>query len=390
MDGLTPSAYLRDPFPNGFVPAVGSSQGLLSSIGTAIDAPLSNTRVPYTVNWNLNVQYQLPGDILVEAGYVANHGVQLNQSGENTYNLNQLTAAQLTQGTKLQQSVPNPFFGLITVGALSGKTVPASALITAFPQFPQVYPLYMSGSTSNYQSLQIRAERRFNRGMSFMLTYTFDKLIDDYSIIANSGRNAPIQNIYDRHSERSVSPNDISQVLSLSSVYELPIGRGRLLGRGWNHFTDLLLGGWQVNGILSLQTGMPLALSTQNTSNAGGAVLRPNTNGQSAALSGSDNDRLNRYFNTSVFSQPAPFTFGNVGRTLSDVRGPGLRNLDFSAFKNFHIRERATLQFRAEFFNFTNTPAFGLPDQVLTDQTFGRITSSGTPRQTQFALKLLF
>jgi hypothetical protein len=390
VDGLTPSAYLRDPFPNGFVPAVGSTLGLLSAVGTAIDAPLRDTRIPYTVNWSTNVQYQFPGDILVEAGYVANRGVQLNQSGENTYNLNQLTPAQLTLGTKLQQTVPNPFFGLINVGALSAATVPASALITSFPQFPQVYPLYMSGSTSNYQSLQIRAERRFNRGVSFMLTYTFDKLMDDYSIIANSGRNAAIQNIYDRRSERTVSPNDISQVLSLSSVYELPIGRGRLLGRNWNHLMDALLGGWQVNGILSLQTGMPLALSTQNTSNAGGAVLRPNNNGHSAALSGPDNERLNRYFDTSVFSQPAPFTFGNTGRTLADVRGPGVHNLDFSAFKNFHIKERANLQFRAEFFNLTNTATFGLPDQVFSNQTFGRISSAGSPRQAQFALKLLF
>src|SRR5215471_10356333 len=140
----------------------------------------------------------------------------------------------------------------------------------------------MIASTSNYQLLPIRGERRYDRGMSFMLTYRYDKLIDDYSIIANSGRNAALQNIYDRRSERTVSPNDISQVLSLSSVYELPIGRSRLVGKKWNHLTDFLLGGWQVNGILSLQTGMPLALSTQNTSNAGGAVLRPNNNGHSA------------------------------------------------------------------------------------------------------------
>ena len=117
--------------------------------------------------------------------------MQLNQSGENTYNLNQLTPAQLTLGTKLQQTVPNPFFGLINVGALAAATVPAGALITSFPQFPQVYPLYMSGSTSNYQSLQIRGERRFNKGMSFMLTYTFDKLMDDYSIIANPAGTPP-------------------------------------------------------------------------------------------------------------------------------------------------------------------------------------------------------
>jgi Carboxypeptidase regulatory-like domain len=390
QDGLTPSGYISNPFPNGFVPPLGSSQGLLSSIGTAIDAPLRATKTPYTENWNFNIQYELPGGILAEAGYVANRGLQLNESGEGTYNLNQLTPAQLTLGTKLQQSVANPFFGLITVGALAAKTVPLSMLLAQFPQYPQVYPLYLNGSTSNYQSLQIRGERRFSKGMSVLLTYTFSKLIDDYSIIANSGRNAAIQNIYDRHSERSVSPNDISQSLLLTSVYEIPIGRGRWLGKNWNHLTDALLGGWQVNGILTLQTGFPLALSTQNTSDAGGAVLRPNTNGQSAALSGPDNQRVARYFNTSVFSQPAPFTFGNVGRTLPDVRGPGTHNLDFSAFKNFHIKERANVQFRAEFFNLTNTPTFGLPDQVLSDQTFGRITSAGSPRQVQFALKLLF
>ncbi|MDQ6758558.1 MAG: TonB-dependent receptor [Acidobacteriota bacterium] len=391
QDNLTPANYLSNPFPTGFVAPVGSSQGLSSSLGTAISAPLRATKVPYTENWNLNIQYELPGGILVEAGYVANRGLQLNQSGEGTYNLNQLTPAQLTLGNKLQQSVPNPFFGIVTTGALAAKTVQAGMLLAPFPQYPSVFPLYLNGSSSNFQSLQIKVERRFSKGLSALLTYTFDKLIDDYSIIANAGRNAGIQNIYDRHSERSVSPNDISQSLLLTSVYEIPIGRGRLLGKNWNRVTDFLIGGWQVNGILTLQTGFPLALSTQNTSGAGGAVLRPNTNGQSAALSAPDNQRLARYFNTSVFSQPAPFTFGNVGRTLPDVRGPGVHNLDFSAFKNFSIKERAKVQFRGEFFNLTNTPTFSLPDQVFSSSTFGRITSTaGSPRQVQFALKLLF
>jgi hypothetical protein len=389
VDGLTPSTYISNPFPSGFVLPVGSSQGLLSSIGTAIDAPLTNTKTPYTENWNFNVQYDLPGGILVQAGYVANRGLQLNQSGEGTYNLNQLTPAQLALGNQLQKNVPNPFSGLITVGALSGKTVPYSSLITAFPQFPQVYPLYLTGSSSNYQSLQVKAEKRFSKGMSFLLTYTFDKAMDDYSIIANAGQSADLQNIYNRRGEWSQSPNDVPQALNLTFVYEIPVGRGRLLGKNWNHLTDALLGGWQVNGIMTLQSGMPLALSTQDTSHAGGAVLRPNSNGQSAALGGSVESRLNEYFDTSVFSQPAPFTFGNTGRTIN-VLGPGPHNLDFSAFKNFHIKERANLQFRAEFFNFTNTPTFGMPDVVLSDTTFGRISSAGSPRQMQFALKLLF
>ncbi len=388
---LTPLSYLSNPFPNGFTAAVGSSKGLLSSIGTAINAPLRATKVPYTENWNLNIQYELPGGILLDAGYVANRGLQLNESGEGTFNLNQLTTAQLALGNKLQASVLNPFSGLITVGTLATKNIQAGMLLTPFPQYPSVFPLYLNGSSSSYHSFQLKGERRFSKGMSALMTYTFAKAIDDYSIIANAGRNAAIQNVYDRYSERSVSPNDISQSLLLTSIYELPIGRGHWVGKNWNHVTNFLIGGWQVNGILTLQTGFPLALSTQNTSNAGGAVLRPNTNGKSAALPGTTEERLSRYFDTSVFTQPDPFTFGNVGRTLGDLRGPGIHNVDFSAFKNFRIKERANLQFRGEFFNLTNTPTFNLPDQVRSNSTFGRITSTAaSPRQVQFALKLLF
>ena len=390
QDGLTPSDYLSNPFPKGFIAPLGSSLGLASSVGAGINAPLNNTVTPYTLNWNLNLQYEIRGGILVEAGYVANRALQLNQSGEGTYNLNQLRPEQLKLGTQLQQTVQNPFYGVITVGALSARTVPRSMLLTSFPQFTTVYPLYLVGASSNYQSLQMKAEKRFGKGFGFLATYTFDKLIDDYSIIANAGRNASIQNIYDRHSERSVSPNDYPQRLVGTGVYELPIGRGRMVGKNWNRVTDSLIGGWQINGLLTLQSGQPLALSTQNTSGAGSAVLRPNTNGQYAGFTGPVVDRLAKFFDTSVFSQPASFTFGNVGRTLPNVRGPATRGLDFSAFKTFRLGERMSLQFRAEFFGATNTPIFGLPDQTFSNNTFGRISSAGGSRQSQFALKFLF
>ncbi len=177
----------------------------------------------------------------------------------------------------------------------------------------------------------------------------------------------------------------------MSYVYAFPFGHGKALGANWNRGLDALLGGWQMNGILALQTGMPLAMSTLNTSNSGNNTLRPNNNGKSAALPGSVHDRLNHYFDTSVFSQPAPFTFGNSGRTLADVRGPGSRNLDFSLFKNFRIVEKASLQFRGEAFNLFNTPVFGFPNQSLNAPSFGVITAqANSPRQLQFALKLLF
>jgi len=119
--------------------------------------------------------------------------------------------------------------------------------------------------------------------------------------------------------------------------------------------------------------------------------LRPNNNGQSAKLDGNIESRLTRYFNTGVFSQPSPFTFGNTGRTLPDVRGPGVNNLDYSIFKDFKPLEKMTIQFRAEAFNLLNKPQFGFPNSSLSSGQFGVISSqANSPRQLQLALKVLF
>lgn len=392
LDGVRPNNYLRDPFPDAFAPVTGNSTGLLTGIGSEISATnYRDSVVPYTQNWSLNIQRQLPGQLLIEGGYVGNRGIHLTRTGEGNYNLNQLRPEVLQLGTQLQQSVPNPFFGLISSGPLAARNVPRSFLLRPFPQFAIVNEMFGTGASSNYHSFQLRAEKRFHSGLNFLFSYTAAKQIDDNSIISTVGRNALQQNIYDRAADRAVSANDVAQRGVLSFVYELPFGRGRALGSNWNRVTDAMLGGWQTNGVLAVQGGQPLALATQDTSNSGGNSLRPNNNGQSAKLSGSVHERLERYFNTSVFSQPAPFTFGNTGRTLPDVRGPGTNGIDLSLFKNFAITERTSVQFRAEAFNFTNTPNFGLPNQNLNNQQFGVISSqANSPRQIQFGLKLLF
>ena len=250
----------------------------------------------------------------MELGYVGSRGLHLSWP---SYNLNQLRPEQL--GSQLSQQVKNPFFGLIMSGPLATPTVPFSALASPYPQFTSVALQTPSGSTSIYHSLQLKTEKRFGAGLSFLLSYTFQKLIDDNSSTAVVGSNAGNQNIYDPRGERSVSANDVSQVLSVSYVYDLPFGEGRRFGGGWNPVTNGVIGGWQVNGIVAMQTGQPLAITTQNTSGAGNASLRPNNNGHSAKLDTPIESRLNKYFNTSVFSQPAPFTFGNTGRALPDV-----------------------------------------------------------------------
>jgi hypothetical protein len=386
-NGVTPTNYLQDPFPGGLLPITGSTQGLLTGIGTPLTALIvGDVRIPYTETWNLNVQQQLPGDVRLEAAYVGGHSLHLSY---NPYSLNQLRADQLS--SQLQQQVANPFFGLIPSGPLATATVPYSSLAAPFAQYTSVGLQFPSGATSLYHSFQIKAEKRFGSGLSFLLSYTAQKLIDDNSATAVVGANASNQDIYDRRGDRSVSANDVSQLLVVSSVFELPFGKGKRFGSGWSRAVNSVMGGWQMNGIATFVTGLPLAITTQNTSRAGNSVLRPNNNGHSAKLGGSVESRLSKYFDTSVFSQPAPFTFGNTGRTLPDVRAPGTRNIDLSLFKSFAIVERMSLQFRAETFNLLNTPRFGNPDSVLSDAAFGVISAqANSPRQIQFGLKLLF
>jgi len=390
LDGVTPNHYLNNPFPDGFLPLTGNSLGLLTFIGQGPSAPLRDTVTPYTQNWNFGIQRELPGSLLLEASYVGSRGVHLVDNGTN---LDQLEPQHLALGAKLLDNVANPFFGLVSTGTLAQPTVQRRFLLRPYPQFNGVTALFFTGSSSIYHSFQLKAEKRLSQGLSFLLAYTNAKLIDDSSQSnGNYGREGVRQNAYDRRADRSISPNDISQRLVISFVYELPIGRGRKLGNDWNRVADILVGGWQVNGIATLQTGLPLTISASNTCNCFNNGLRPNISG-SAKLSGDVHGRLEQYFNTSVFSQPVTYSFGNTSRTLPDVRGPGTYNWDLSLFKNFRVSEGLNLQFRAEAFNLFNRVQFGLPDQNFANlgRGFGRITSqANSPRQMQFALKVLF
>jgi hypothetical protein len=155
-DGLTPAVYLSNPFPTGLNLPVGSSQGLLTGIGSSYENPLTgDNKVPYTLNWDFNVQRQLPGGILVDAAYVGNHGVHLNLGGENNYNLNQLTPDVIGLGTRLQQSVANPFYRVITTGPEATASVPLAYLLAPFPQFTGVDASFPHRRLQRIQCLSI-------------------------------------------------------------------------------------------------------------------------------------------------------------------------------------------------------------------------------------------
>ncbi len=146
-------------------------------------------------------------------------------------------------------------------------------------------------------------------------------------------------------------------------------------------------GGYQVNGILSAHNGNPLAFSANNVANILNPGERPNSSGKDARVDGRVEDKLNGYFKTSTFSQPPIYTFGNMSRTSGYLRSPGLRNLDFSIFKQFSVNENIQTEFRAEAFNAFNTPQFGAPDTSVSSATFGVISSQlNAPRQIQLQL----
>jgi hypothetical protein len=199
------------------------------------------------------------------------------------------------------------------------------------------------------------------------------------------------QNSYDVAASRSLANIDVAHSVVMSYLYELPFGRGRRVGSSWSVIPQAILGGWQFNGITTFQTGVPLMLTANNSAGIFNPVTRPNNNGKSGKLDGPVDERLNAYFDKSVFSQPLPFTFGNLAASLPEIRNDGVRNFDLSVFKEFMLRERGRVQFRTEMLNAFNTPRFGTPNVSVTSTSFGVINSqANAPRQIQFGLKVLW
>ncbi|MFB3828534.1 MAG: TonB-dependent receptor domain-containing protein [Bryobacteraceae bacterium] len=392
--GLTPFATLSNPFPNGLVAPTGSSLGAATGLGQALSIWGNDPVMPGSYQWNVDLQRQLPYSVLVDVAYVGNRGVHLAGARQ----INTLPTQYLAMGPALLQTVRNPFAGTVPTGTMAQPNVTASRLLRPFPQFEGISYVNETAGNSIYHALQMKVEKRMSAGLSFLVAYTAGKLITDVpwavSGIGPNNGSGTYQDWNNLRLERSLSAQDISQAMAISYNYELPLGKGKPLGTAWRGPAQWLLGGWQINGITRLATGTPLGLttSTNNTNSLGGGS-RPNSTGTSAALPGgrTTNDRINQWFDTSVFTLPAAFTYGNVARTLPDVRAPGVVNFNTSLFKNLAFKEIWNLQIRAEFFNLLNHPAFGPPAVSAGARAFGTISSTAAlPRVGQFALKLTF
>jgi hypothetical protein len=384
--GITPANYLHDPYPQGFVKPPGASLGLSSQLGQAILPWNSNFPNSYTQQYNFGLQRELPMSFLVDLAFVGSHTIGMPIQAPIT----QLPPQALAIGSSLLSQVANPFYGLIASGPLSSPTVAQQRLLAPFPQFASV-TLYTPIGMATYESLQARLERRFSKGVSFQMSYTFGKALTDVGGTGIFGFNsATMQDYYNLRGEKALSPSDISTRVIFSLQWELPFGRGKRMLGGSGGIANAVVGGWQINTIGTIQTGYPLSLTTAvNQTNALGGTSRPNiASGASPNLSSGQS--LSEWFNTSVFSQPPPFTFGDVGRTLPSTRAPGLQEFDLSLFKNNVVRERYNLQMRFEAFNIVNRANFSAPGAVFGNPQFGLISATGAARVLQIAAKVIF
>ena len=394
--GFTPYHTLDNPFPNGILTPPGSARGLNTLVGLGGAANLRDFHTGYMQQWNLDIQRELGRNMILEVAYAGSKGTGLPaQYGSQ---LNQLPDALLAMGTSLLELVTNPFFGYVSTGTLAQPTVQRGQLLRPYQQFTSLtlegYPI----GHSNYHSFQLQFNKRFSTSL-IGVAYTVSKGIgntesrSDWLEGGAQGASMRFLNNNNRALDRSLNLFDSPQRLVVNYSIDLPFGQGQrflknlgLLGRA--------VSGWQLSGIFTAQSGTPLGLDAiTNLTGSFGGGSRPNNNGTSAKLIGSAKDRIYRWFNTSVFSQPPAFTYGNTGRTLPDTRHDGINNLDLGLFKNNKLGPdgRYNLQFRGELFNIANHVRFGYAGMSFGSPQFGVISSQGnTPRQIQLALKFLF
>lgn len=395
----TPGSSLSNPFPSGIVQPVGAAQGLLTGYGRqTLPVRVAELRNPYIGQWNLNVQRELPGRLIAEVAYTGSAGIGLLSGSTD---LNQLSADALTLGAAtLQTMAANPFLTLPAdqrppAGSiLSNAAVTVAQLLRPAPQFGRIQSVFANDGHSTYHALQTKLSRRFSDSLSFQGSYTFSKLIDNISAIqAASGVQTPnFQDNNNRRLDKSVSTIDATHRLIANAVYALPAGQGRRwLNRGG--LLNTLIGGWTANTIVQAQSGFPLAITATALSGQAGLAfsdMRPNLIGDPRIEGGMTAERINRWFNTAAFAQPASFASGNAPRTLSGVRAPRYFGVNFGLHKNFAFNEYTRLQFRAEAFNLFNRANFNRPNTTFGSANFGTIQGTEDPRQLQFALKFYF
>jgi hypothetical protein len=385
---LPPPVVPGSALPPFCAPGVPNPCTLVQAMGVQLDA-----KTPTVVSWNYSIEQQLERNMSLRVAYVGSHGY---------HNIIDIDA-----NTIPQQICSNP--AGCASGGIRAPVAPNPPVLVqpGTPYFPagtrpnrylaNAYLWYPEG-VSTYNALQADLTKRLSSGLQFRANYTFAKNLDNGTATASSQSQNANQSVLDpRHPmiDYGRSALDFRHQGSGSFSYELPFGKGKRFGSGLNGIADKLLGGWQLNGIVTLLSGFPVTPLVGTNRSGNGNTFNPdrpnyNPNFQGPVKIG----RVDQWFDPNAFSLPTLGTWGNVGRGVLD--GPGLAEIDFSVFKTIPITERTKVLFRAEAFNIANRANFGIPNFLIfsgesISPSAGQITSTVTSsRQIQFGLKLMF
>jgi hypothetical protein len=405
---------LSNPFPSGVVPTISSPTGLANNLGNSLATVLRSERTPTIYNYNFGLEYELPHQVVLSAGFVGSRGSFLPYGG---VDLNQLDLATIEkyQSGLLNTTVPNKWAAIQppTNANYGSPTVPLFVALQQYPQFGDGSygagnGVNINGYTrgdSEYDSLQTKVQKRLTNHFTTLATFTWSKLMTDDG-------NPPLgfvgthlggaQDWRDAQLEHSISPQDVKRQFTGEASYDLPVGKGRALNL--SGVPNAILGGWTTNAIVYLSTGVPIASPTVGSS--------PSYFNQRADLtcnpgSGAPHT-VATWFNFNCFATPgtenggAPNLFipGTAPAYLDSVRTKGARDLDLSIYKTFNLTETKALRFDVSSYNLTNTPQFGYPNVYTTTQlssgtaytsSFGQIVNTiNTPRQFQFGARFTF
>ena len=376
-----PSANSQSPviYPNGTTATLENGLSSVQLSPAAVNAQGLNLRgiqlnykTPYVQSYNFTLQYQLTYVDSIEAGYVAS----LSRHLETFVGTNQQTEL-LPLGYNPQNYIAFPDFAL---GSSYADTI----------------------GTASYHALQTKYQRRLSEGLTVLFAYTFSKTLTDAGDLLSNGNvagfRAPQLPNWGIQRDVGLAAFDIRHAISMSGSYDLPFGKGQRFMSSGSRPMQFLFGNWSTNFILTLDTGQPQAVNCATSTGAGTGCYALLTN--VSPYSGPHN--VQQYYNPAAFATPPVVTsvgqtnYAPLGGGNTQLEGPPLRRLDFSAFKAFPINERMRFEFRGELFNLTNTPAFSQPGNLnyLNTATFGQITSTrdapNDPREIQFALKFYF
>jgi len=417
--GITPAFIFQDGWPASKFPAppfIDPTTGFNSGVHI-LDR--DDGHPPYLQNYTLNLQRQLPRQILLDIAYVGNKGTRLQSRLIPT---NQMDPKYLSLGRLLLADIADPavqalpvvrgfpvdpatghhvpfvgFQGIVGNGATLGQALRLTPQYTQESN-SQNRRFFEGTGVSNYHALQMKLEKRFSSGLSFLVAYTWSKTLTDAES-QFSEFSGFTENPYNRKAEKSYSINDYPHNLVINYGYDLPFGPGKKFAKAGGA-TSKVVGGWRIAGIQQYQSGGPSIVNTSQPfwpyEGANGFMARPNVvpgveQKSAALLSGHFDPNRDTMFNPKAWEDPAPFTFGNGPRTYGGLRRFAYLNEDISIIKRTSVNDRTSIEFRADFLNVFNRTIFGLGtggDQYGTALNTLINSQSNYPREIQFGLKI--